>query len=60
MGQQLQHPHDNFARKALSDITVAKELVTKHLPPAIVKRKDIDSLQLTNKSICKCQSNELP
>ena len=50
MSQQLHHPHDNFARKALSDITVAKELVSKHLPPEIVKRIDIDSLQLTNKS----------
>ena len=50
MGQELHHPHDKFARKALSDISVAKELITKHLPPAIVKRIDIDTIQLTNKS----------
>ena len=47
---KISQPHDKFARRALSDIIVAKELIQKHLPPELVKRIDIDSVQLTNKS----------
>ena len=55
----VHQPHDKLARKALSDIIVAKELIQKHLPPELVKRIDIDSVQLTNKSFVSEEMKEL-
>ena len=56
---KISQPHDKFARRALSDIIVAKELIQKHLPQELVKRIDIDSVQLTNKSFVSEEMKEL-
>jgi predicted transposase YdaD len=43
-------PHDSFAKGALSNIEVAKDLLKPNLPPDMVQRIEWDTFQLTNKS----------
>jgi predicted transposase/invertase (TIGR01784 family) len=43
-------PHDSFAKGALSNIEVAKDLLKPNLPPDMVQRIDWGTFQLTNKS----------
>ena len=47
---KIYQPHDKYAKSILSRVDVAKSLIQSHLSPDLVKRIDIDSLQLTNKS----------
>lgn len=47
---KIYHPHDKYTKSMLSQVEVAKSLIQSHLPSDIVKRIDMDSIQLTNKS----------
>ena len=47
---KIHQPHDSYIKTILSDISLAKSLMEMHMPKAIVKRIDWDSVQLTNKS----------
>ena len=47
---KIYQPHDSYIKAILSDISLAKSLMEAHLPTAIVKRIEWDSVQLTNKS----------
>ena len=42
--------HDGFFRVAMSDLSVAKDLLKAHLPQKLVQQIDWDTLQITNKS----------
>ena len=46
----IHHPHDSFFKHALSDVTVAKDLLQAHLSPSITQRIKWDTLNLSNKS----------
>jgi predicted transposase/invertase (TIGR01784 family) len=46
----IHHPHDGFFKHALSNLTVAKDLLRAHLSPSIQQRIRWDSLKLSNKS----------
>jgi predicted transposase/invertase (TIGR01784 family) len=50
MSSIIHMPHDSFAKGALSNIEVAKDLLKPHLPPDLVQRINWDTFQLTNKS----------
>ena len=47
---KIHQPHDKYTKSVISRVDVAKSLIQSHLSPDLVKRIDIDSLQLTNKS----------
>ena len=46
----LPQAHDGFFKHALSNIQVARDLLQAHLDPAMAKRLQWETLQLTNKS----------
>jgi len=50
MSEKIHHPHDGFFRVAMSDLSVAKDLLKAHLPKKLVQQIDWDTLQITNKS----------
>ena len=50
MASIVHMPHDSFAKGALSNIEVAKDLLKPNLPPAMVQCIDWDTFKLTNKS----------
>ena len=56
---KLHHPHDSFAKKALSKLAVAKDLLKAHLSPELVRRIDWNTLWLTNKSYVTEQLSQL-
>ena len=55
----LHQPHDSFAKKALSKLAVAKDLLKAHLSPELVRRIDWNTLRITNKSYVTEQLNQL-
>jgi predicted transposase/invertase (TIGR01784 family) len=50
MSIELHHPHDNYIRRMLTDIEVAKPLMKSQISSDIVKRIDWDSITFTNTS----------
>jgi predicted transposase/invertase (TIGR01784 family) len=50
MSLSIHHPHDHFCKRALADVAVAKDLLSRHLPPAILTDIDWNTFRLTNKS----------
>ena len=50
MANDLHQPHDAFFKRSLTNQAVAKDLLQAHLAPALCRRIDWDTLQLTNKS----------
>lgn len=50
MSEKIHHPHDGFFRVAMSDLSVAKDLLKAHLPEKLVQQIDWNTLQITNKS----------
>ena len=55
----LHQPHDSFAKKTLSNLEVAKDLLKAHLAPELVRRIDWNTLRITNKSYVTEQLNQL-
>ena len=50
MSLSIHQPHDHFCKRALADVAVAKDLLSHHLPPAILADIDWNTFRLTNKS----------
>ena len=50
MSEKIHHVHDGFFRVAMSDLSVAKDLLKAHLPEKLVQQIDWDTLEITNKS----------
>jgi predicted transposase/invertase (TIGR01784 family) len=50
MSIKISQPHDGFVRRSLSNIQIARDILTSHIQPAIAKRINWDTLQITNKS----------
>ena len=48
MAKDIDKPHDNFCKAALSDIRVAKSVLSKHLPAEISAMVNFDTLEVTN------------
>ena len=48
--KQIAHRHDLLAKRALSDLKTARDLIRHNFSPGIVKALDLQSLQLTNGS----------
>lgn len=47
---KISQPHDKYAKSILSRVEEAKSLIQSRFPQELVKRIDMNSLQLTNKS----------
>ncbi len=56
---RIAQPHDKYAKSILSNVEVARSLIEAHLPPELVKRIDMNSLQLTNKSFVSEELKQL-
>lgn len=56
---KINQPHDKYTKSMLSQVEVAKSLIKSHLSPDLVKRIDMDSLQLTNKSFISEELQDL-
>ncbi|MBI0575685.1 Rpn family recombination-promoting nuclease/putative transposase, partial [Pectobacterium parmentieri] len=44
-------PHDAIFKQFLSDIDIARDFLTAHLPPAIQQQCDFSTLQLESASV---------
>ena len=59
MAEKIHNPHDGFFRVAMSDLSVAEDLLKAHLPKKLVQQIDWDTLQITNKSYVDQQLKRL-
>lgn len=50
MSSIIHHPHDKFFKKMMEDIRVAKDFFTKHLPPELLSRCDLNTLKIEKNS----------
>lgn len=46
----IHQPHDKFFKLSLSELPVAKEFFTEHLPPAVLEKLNLETLKLENHS----------
>ncbi len=50
MSSVIHQPHDKFIRLSLGQLHVAQEFFTEHLPPTVLKKMNLATLKLENRS----------